>query len=55
MILNVVFAPRLFSMSASLFVQQRTVAAATVELLACEKTGSFLSFPYVCPEPVLVK
>jgi len=21
----------------------------------CEKTGSFLSFPYVCPEPVLVK
>jgi hypothetical protein len=22
---------------------------------ACEKRHSFLSFPYVCPEPVLVK
>jgi hypothetical protein len=22
---------------------------------SCKKTGSFLSFPYVCPEPVLVK
>jgi hypothetical protein len=26
-----------------------------VDAQTCEKTVSFLSFPYVCPEPVLVK
>jgi hypothetical protein len=31
------------------------VSGSTMPANPCEKRHSFLNFPYVCPEPVLVK